>query len=187
MRRNGDTLSAEFPGQPAAGKVEYQVKLVKGLSFINIPVEPVVLRYRGDMPAWVLILHIVVMFGAMTFSIRAGAEAFYKNKKLKGLVLWTVCLLFIGGLILGPIVQKYSFGEFWTGFPFGFDLTDNKTLIAFIGWLPAIFAIYKKKAARGWVIGAAILMFVVYMIPHSVLGSEIDYTKTNVKIKMPVR
>ena len=39
-------------------------------------------------------------------------------------------LLAVGGFILGPLVQNYAFGELWTGVPFGWDLTDNKTLIA---------------------------------------------------------
>jgi cbb3-type cytochrome oxidase subunit 1 len=78
--------------------------------------------------------------------------------------------VFIGGFILGPLVQKLSFGVFWTGFPLGLDLTDNKTLIAFIGWLAALIAGWRGKPARGWVLGASILMLVVYFIPHSLLG-----------------
>ncbi len=65
----------------------------------------------------------------------------------------------------------------WTGFPFGHDLTDNKTLIIFLGWIAALF-MYKKSAhpAR-WAIVASILMMAIYLIPHSTLGSEIDYEK----------
>jgi hypothetical protein len=86
--------------------------------------------------------------------------------------------LFIGGLILGPIVQQYAFGAFWTGWPFGHDLTDNKTIIAFIFWAIALFQVMKKKPKAGiWVIVATIVMLAVYLIPHSVLGSEIDYTQ----------
>ncbi len=80
-------------------------------------------------------------------------------------------------MILGPIVQKYAFGEFWTGFPNGTDLTDNKTLIAFIGWLLALFAVVKEKKQKFWVGFATLLMFVVFLIPHSVMGSELDYSK----------
>jgi hypothetical protein len=48
-------------------------------------------------------------------------------------------------MILGPVVQKFAFGEYWTGFPFGTDLTDNKTLIAFIGWIIALVAVFKSE------------------------------------------
>jgi hypothetical protein len=179
MKKAGKSLMAEFPGQQAAGKTEYYIKLTKNLSFANVPPKPVVLRFRGDVPVGILLPHIIVMFAAMMLATRTGLEAFYKGAKLKTYVLWTMGLLVIGGLILGPIVQKYSFGEFWTGIPFGFDLTDNKTLIAFLCWLPGLYMVLKKKSARVWVIAAAIFMLVVYLIPHSVLGSEVDYTKTN--------
>ena len=115
------------------------------------------------------------MFVAMFFSTRAGIEALRKEAKLKNLVYWTVGLLFVGGMILGPIVQKYAFGAYWTGFPFGYDLTDNKTLIAFVAWLGALIAVIRGKKPRAWVLGASILLMAVYLIPHSVLGSEFKY------------
>jgi hypothetical protein len=37
---------------------------------------------------------------------------------------------------------------------------------------------YKKSAhPNRWAIGASILMLAIYLIPHSTLGSEIDYKK----------
>jgi len=32
-------------------------------------------------------------------------------------------------------VQHYAFGQLWTGVPFGWDLTDNKTLLAALAWV----------------------------------------------------
>ena len=29
----------------------------------------------------------------------------------------TLILFLFGGMIMGPVVQKFAFGEFWTGFP----------------------------------------------------------------------
>jgi hypothetical protein len=86
----------------------------------------------------------------------------------------------VGGMILGPIVQKYAFGAFWTGWPFGYDLTDNKTLIMWIVWVAATLVLWKRPAARGWagrgaILSAAAVMMVVYVIPHSLRGSELDY------------
>ena len=92
------------------------------------------------------------------------------------LALWSAGLLFLGGMILGPVVQKFAFGEFWTGVPFGFDLTDNKTLVTMITWLAAAWLSYKKKtSARVWILIAAIVLLLVYSIPHSMMGSELDY------------
>jgi hypothetical protein len=113
----------------------------------------------------------------MLFSTRTGLEFFNKEPNYKKLSYWTFGLLVLGGLIFGPIVQKYAFGEYWTGFPFGIDLTDNKTLIAAIGWIIALIAIVKTSNPKKWVIFASVLMFIVYLIPHSVLGSELDYNE----------
>ena len=58
-------------------------------------------------------------------------------------------------------------------------ITNNKTLIALIGWIVAIIAGRGGKPARWWVLGASILLLAVYLIPHSLLGSELDYSKIN--------
>jgi hypothetical protein len=84
-------------------------------------------------------------------------------------------------MILGPITQLYAFGALWTGVPFGWDLTDNKTLITLIGWIIAAVAIRKSAKPQRLVAFAAVLMLIVYLIPHSVLGSELDYNKLNIQ------
>jgi len=113
----------------------------------------------------------------MLLSTRTGLEYFNKGKNFKLLTILTFIFVIIGGFILGPIAQYYAFGEFWTGFPFGYDLTDNKILIGFIGWLLALIAIYKFKNPRRWIIFASILLFIIFLIPHSLLGSELDYSE----------
>ncbi|MCL5027517.1 MAG: hypothetical protein M1480_00705 [Bacteroidetes bacterium] len=173
-----DTLFAELPKQPPAGKLQYQIILKNQNQVISIPAkQPLVIRFKGDVPLYILIPHVFAMFFAMLLSTRTGLEFFNKEPNLKKYAFWTLGILFIGGMILGPLVQLYAFGALWTGVPFGFDLTDNKTLIAFIGWIAAAAAIYKSKKPKIWVLGAAILLLVVYLIPHSVLGSELDYNK----------
>ncbi len=117
------------------------------------------------------------MFGAMLLSTRTGLEAFNKEPRLKIFTVWTISFLIIGGMILGPLTQYYAFGQFWTGIPFGIDLTDNKTLIALIGWLLAAIMLRKSKKPGWWIVGASVLLLIVYLIPHSVLGSELDYNK----------
>jgi hypothetical protein len=119
------------------------------------------------------------MFAAMLVSTRAGLEIFMKEPNYKKLAFWTLGLLAVGGMALGMFVQKFAFGEYWTGVPFGFDLTDNKTLLAFIGWIIAIIAIFKSKKPAYWIIGAAIFMLIIFLIPHSMFGSELDPTKIN--------
>ena len=84
--------------------------------------------------------------------------------------------MFFGGLIFGPVVQKFAFGAYWTGWPFGQDLTDNKTLIAFIFWVIALIRIWRNREKRGWILVAAIVLLVIFLIPHSMFGSELDYS-----------
>jgi len=178
MERDNEFLVGILPQQPSAGKLLYNVNLSKGSKEVSLSGEnPIIIRFKDPVPRAILIPHIIVMFLAMLFSTRAGLEALRKDSNPRKLVYWTLGLLFVGGLILGPLVQKYAFGALWTGFPFGYDLTDNKTLIAFLGWIAAWIAGRKGKPARGWVLGASILLLVVYLIPHSLFGSELNYSK----------
>jgi hypothetical protein len=134
FQREGDKLVANLPHQPAAGKIAYFVFLKKGDAAISLTGDDsIILRYKGDVPAAILLPHVLIMFLAMLFSNRTLLEAFDARGKAARYMVWTIGLFFVGGLILGPAVQKYAFGSFWTGFPFGIDLTDNKTLIAMLG------------------------------------------------------
>ncbi|MGK9476262.1 hypothetical protein [Melioribacter sp. OK-6-Me] len=181
IEMSGDSiLTASLPKQPPAGKLEYYILLRNNGNTIYLPPDKtIVIRFKGDVPSIILIPHIIIMFLAMLFGVRTGLEAFVKNGNLKYYTLATILLLFVGGFILGPLMQYYAFGEFWTGLPFGYDLTDNKTLVAMVGWIVAFLKLKKSPASEKWVIGAALLMFIVYLIPHSTLGSELDYSKLN--------
>lgn len=184
MSFDGKSLTGVLPHQPKAGKLIYEIVLSKDDKKIIIPDEPVVIRFRGDVPAAVIIPHVILIFLAMLFSTRTGLEYFNKTPDYKKLAYWTFAFLILGGMIFGPIMQKYSFGEFWTGIPFGIDLTDNKTLIAVIGWIFALIALKKSSRPHRWVIFASILMFIIYLIPHSVLGSELDYNQLDEQKKI---
>ncbi len=167
---------AELPQQPAAGKLQYYIEItdVGGVQTI-MKETPVIVRYKGDVPGFILVPHILIMFIAMLFSTGAGLLAIAKVPSFKKYGIWTLILLTTGGLILGPLVQKYAFGELWTGIPFGWDLTDNKTLIALLLWILAVFMNYKKERPF-YTILAAIGLLLVYSIPHSLFGSELDYS-----------
>ncbi len=174
--REDDYLVAYLPQLPAAGKVMYQITLTHGEQQVKVTENPLVLRFRNNVPAWAMIPHIVFMFAAMLLSTRAGLAAIFAEKTYH-YTLWTFLTLIAGGLIMGPIVQKYAFGDWWTGWPLGTDLTDNKTAIAFLFWAWAMVKVYKNNYQRGWVLAAAIVLLIIYMIPHSLMGSEIDFTQ----------
>ena len=168
-------IAGMLPGQPPAGKLEYYIGLFTKNQLIYIAKnDPIRIRFKGEVPNGVLIPHILIMFMAMLFSTLAGLFALGKipDYRLYGYI--TLILLVAGGFILGPLMQYHAFGDAWTGIPFGWDLTDNKTLVAFIGWLTAILANRKAIKPRYYVF-AAILLLIVYSIPHSVMGSEYNY------------
>jgi hypothetical protein len=119
------------------------------------------------------------MFGAFLFSARAGLEFFRKEPKLRNLVYLTLGSLIVGGFILGPLMQHFSFNVWWTGWPVGNDLTDNKTAAAFIAWAIVAIMLGRAKHPTRWALAASIITVAVYLIPHSVLGSELDYSKMN--------
>lgn len=169
MQRRGGLLAASLPEQPPAGKLEYRVILQTGGERVTLGGSPVVIRFRGEVPAWVLHPHIVAMFAGLLLSARAGLELFRPSPSLR--LIWpTFILLTVGGMILGPIVQNYAFGAYWTGWPFGTDLTDNKTAVAWLLWAVAAW----RKSPK-WVALAAIATFAVYLIPHSMFGSELKH------------
>lgn len=170
VKMTGDkVLKAELPAREKLQKWQYFIRLQKGQDEINIPGDKgIVIRFKDDVPVWILIPHVIFMFGAMLLSTRTAMEILSSTANLYKLTIWTLVFLFIGGFPLGFAMNGYAFGEMWGGFPFGNDITDNKTLIAFIGWLVAFYMIKKNLLPKLFAVLAAILMLIVYMIPHSV-------------------
>lgn len=169
-------LFADIPQQPPAGKIEYYIEITDSAGTRSMLKErPVVIRFKGSVPGYILTPHILLMFLAMLFSTSAGLFALAGVQEFRKLAVWTLVLLAAGGMILGPLVQKYAFGELWTGIPFGWDLTDNKTLIAFLFWILAVYMNYRNPR-RAYTIVAAAILLIVYSVPHSMFGSELDYS-----------
>lgn len=181
MARAGDTLRAFLPHQPPAGKLEYFIVLGRpGTNeTLKIPSEePVVARFKGWVPLWALLPHIALLFAGLLLAARLALAAVFGGRI--GVLLWLAFSLFIvGGLIFGPIVQKYAFGAFWTGWPFGDDWTDNKTAFMVAAWIPALWLMRRQlvKQARIWTLIAMVVTFAVYLVPHSMHGSAINYSQ----------
>jgi hypothetical protein len=168
---------AALPAQIAAGKLEYfiEVKDSNNQKIAELSKdEPIVIRFKNSVPAWALIPHIILMFVAMLLSNLTGIMAIFNHDRFKLYGVLTLIVLLVGGLIFGPIVQHYAFGQAWTGFPLGYDLTDNKTLIAFVAW--GIAVLLNRNAKRPLIsILAATVMIIIFSIPHSLRGSELNY------------
>lgn len=180
MRYENGSLVAEMPAQPMAGKLEYTIKLQADGKEYVLNETPTVMRFKGAVPKYILYPHILFMFLAMLWSTRTGLDVLFKGPKTKNMTFATLLFLLLGGMMLGPMVQKYAFDAYWTGWPFGGDLTDNKTLVAFVAWIIAYLRIRKDSNNKWWALAAAIILLMVYLIPHSMFGSELDYSSGQV-------
>jgi len=183
-------LAAYLPAQPASGKLEYRVEVDTPEGMVRIPSgeqehgeATIVMRYKDPVPLPILLSHISFMFFGVLIGMRAALGALLAPRGMHAHSWITLGLMTVGGMILGPIVQKYAFGAFWTGFPWGYDLTDNKTLIMWLVWIGAcaVLGWKPRTPAPTWrgrlaVLAAAVVMTGVYLIPHSLRGSELDYS-----------
>lgn len=163
-------LRGELPHQPPMGKLEYKVVLAAGEDRVTIPAEgSLMMRFKDDVPLFILLPHVLVMLGSLLLAARTGLEYFSTEPKFRILTLWTVGFVFVGGFILGPLATKFAFDLWWTGWPVGNDITDNKTIVALVAWLIALVAVFRARNPKGWVLGAALVMILVFLIPHSIL------------------
>ncbi len=178
LARDGDRLIGRLPRQPAAGKLLYRIEVRPGPDAPPAALDgPVVIRFKDPVPGWLIVPHVIIMFAGMLLSTAAGLAALDRKRDPRRLAVWTIALIFLGGFVLGPLVQKFAFGVAWSGFPLGSDLTDNKTLVAFLFWIVAVAAGRKGRPARPFVIAASLVTLLIFLIPHSLLGSELDYSK----------
>ncbi|MEA2008231.1 MAG: hypothetical protein U9O54_03845 [Chloroflexota bacterium] len=170
-------IGAELPSlEERAGKYEFFVYIEDGdESPVSITGEKAIYaRYKGAVPNWALLLHITIIFVSMTFAVRTVFEAIIDGN-FKWMINATIISLLVGGFILGPLVQLYAFGVWWSGIPFGYDWTDNKVLLELLFWLIAAYTNWGERRNRKSVYLAGFVMLLVYFIPHSVFGSEYDY------------
>ncbi len=171
--REGQRLVGELPGLPQkAAKIEYVVEVRDGRgSRARFPTR---LRFKGGVPAPVLAVHVLAMFFGMLFSFRAGLEALARGPGLWRQTVVTLLCLGLGGLMLGPIVQRHAFDAYWTGWPVGEDLTDNKLALAVLLWAIAAWRQW-RGGGRWWTVAAALVTFVIFVVPHSLHGSTHDW------------
>jgi len=181
-------LKAALPKQPAAGKLEYYIEATIEGENRRFPAQSddyVLIRYKDPVPDAILFPHVTLMIFSILFGMRSGLAALFAPYNMRKLAWLTLCGMTIGGMILGPCVQKYAFGEYWTGFPLGGDWTDNKMLFMFLAWVFACSVIGFKPRQKEHPVGrivvllATIVMTVCYLIPHSMGGSELDYSQVD--------
>jgi hypothetical protein len=170
-------IGAELPSlEKRAGKYEFFVFITsEGEGPVSITGDrPIFARYKASVPREILFLHIISIFVSMMLAIRTVMEALIDGH-FKWMLWATIISLIIGAFILGPIVLRYAFGVWWSGFPVGYDWTDNKVLVELIAWIIAAVMNRGNRRNRKSVYFAGLITLIVYFIPHSIFGSEYNY------------
>jgi hypothetical protein len=144
------------------------------------------LKYKGEVSPTVLVLHILCMFAAFFFVVLClfGALAILRGREgispTVANTRWVLLFTFIGGWPLGFALNQQRFGTLWEGFPFGYDITDNKTQLMFVFWLVAMILAWSSfrgrdprrdiagpKAFAAAVLICVLVSFILFLVPHS--------------------
>lgn len=186
-----DRWEARLPDRGKGGRLLYAFEIVRhGGDVRRLPEAPdgfYLIKFKGEYSSFVLVLHIAAMFGSFFFmfmSFFSAVEILKGTEGKRKTIVFARCVLilsFLGGWPLGFILNYQAFGPVWEGFPFGYDITDNKTQLMFVFWLASLLLVRgsffgrdtksDKLGPRGFAI-AVILSFVVslilFLVPHSI-------------------
>jgi hypothetical protein len=180
-----------LPDLGKGARVRYWIEAKNGEGTkLRLPDDPdrfVTLRFKGTASKGVLVAHVAFMFGAFFFMVLSlfGAIRILRGREgKKGTVnaaRWVLILSFIGSCPLGFILNHQMFGVLWEGYPFGYDVTDNKTQVVFILWLVSLLLAWGSFTGRGeekdrigarafaWAVIASFLVsLALFILPHSI-------------------
>jgi hypothetical protein len=157
---------------------------------VRVPSDPrkvVVLKYKGIASNVVVGAHILFMFGAfffMAMSFLAAIDILRGREDKKNAVCAARLVLvtsFIGGWPLGFLLNYQTFGMLWEGFPFGYDITDNKTQVIFILWLASLLLVWGSAIGKGEekdrlgrkafalaIVACFVVSLALFILPHSI-------------------
>ncbi len=192
----GSVFEASIPLHPKGSQAWYYLEAIgrRGSEEVRITLpemdsgrpHPIRLKFEGEVPAHIIIPHIISIFAAIFFAtltlftavdMKRGRGTLGKSVKYCAI---TLLLLFIGFFPFGWAMNYFAFGVLWEAFPFGRDVTDNKSQIMFLFWLITLIMVkgtfWGKSESKNLVTGRVystlvIVSFVATMIilavPHS--------------------
>lgn len=176
----GRVLVYEVPHQPPTTRVFYRFEVRAGgaspVVLERDSGDPLMVKFKNPVPVWVWVPHVLCMFGGFFFLIWCALIILLPARKDAPAVpvrpawlSWTI--MFIGGVPFGIAMNWYAFGVTWEAFPFGEDVTDNKTQVALVVWgVAALLLAIRKgqgKMTRVASVIAALVVLAIYLIPHS--------------------
>ncbi|MFQ6082516.1 MAG: hypothetical protein ACE5WD_04055 [Candidatus Aminicenantia bacterium] len=139
-----------------------------------------VIKFEGRASFFLKLLHIMFMLTSLTIFIHAFyyAVSYLKNEnekadlRLGALLLWGIIVFFITGFPIGWMIGWQVTGQAWTGIPFGWDITDNKTLLILIYWLAVLIPFklnkFSVRTLAKLIILGTIFTLVLFLVPHSI-------------------
>jgi hypothetical protein len=135
------------------------------------------LRSEGQVSRPALYFHVLLMLFAIVLFFHVLYDALYilngghRERRIVLVTLYAQICFFITGFPLGWIIEKQALGNYWEGIPFGWDITDSKTLFIFLYWMiPLILYWMKKIGERGfakWAVGGVLFTVAMFLLPHS--------------------
>lgn len=180
--KNKDSVYILIPDNfPQAAKIEYDAFIEINGNVLKLNKDRVVLRFKSKVSKYVLIPHILIMFFSLIVMIYLILKIIFEGKYSVGVFWLNYILIFLGGFIFGPLLQKQAFGVWWSGFPLGYDVTDNKTFVSFLVWSLAALNVFLKRDAKKLIMISSFITIISYLIPHSLLGTEYDYNTNKLK------
>ncbi|MGB8658115.1 MAG: hypothetical protein WCE90_10090 [Candidatus Zixiibacteriota bacterium] len=191
-----NAFTAPIPHYPKPTKAWYYIEARKTTESAGVTVtlpdkgspdfKPILLKFEGKVPVYIIIPHVLCNFGAIFFAVLTLFSALDIRKGKKSLresikfPLLTFILLFLGFVPFGIAMNHFAFGATWEAFPFGKDVTDNKSQIILLVWLITLFLVKGTLLGQGaeknlvshrgystMVIISFIVTIGMYAIPHS--------------------
>ncbi|SYZ72686.1 membrane hypothetical protein [Candidatus Zixiibacteriota bacterium] len=156
-------------------------------NFPNNGTKPILIKYEGSVPLYIVIPHIFLMFVGIFLATLALFDAFnvvWDKDSLPQMARnfkWATVAVLLGGYPFGWAMNYFAFGTIWEGIPFGWDFTDNKTQIVLLYLiflnLSMLGTLYKgrfgsnnysDKTLGYLALVGYLLVMAIYLIPHSI-------------------
>ena len=191
-----NVFEASIPLHPKGMKAWYYLEAVDqcqdGQVKVTLPepnsgqIKPIRHKFEGEVPAYIIVPHILSIFAAIFFAtltlfsaidLKRGKGSLKRSVRL---CLATLILLFVGFIPFGWAMNYFAFGVLWEAFPFGRDVTDNKSQIMFLFWLVTLITVKGTLWGKGegknlithrgystLVIVSFVATMIILAVPHS--------------------
>lgn len=175
FKRKEEIITTYISPLPKSDVIEYRLVLFDNDRDLEISIPKygfVVMHWRHPVPTVFLVLHHVILYLALLFSLSTGLMAIISPHRPWKLALLTCLLFFLGGICLRAMVAKYSSGIWWSGFPVGDNFFENKMILIFLSWLTLFSFKIRDEIGKGWFIATSLFTLIMFNIPNYWLNPE---------------